>query len=60
MEHLITVLLREITFEGVEAEGIDFDVSYIIETDNMGRFDIGLNAAKYTKYISQRFADSPK
>lgn len=47
-------------FEGVEAEGIDFDVSYIIETDNMGRFDIGLNAAKYTKYISQRFSDSPK
>ena len=54
------ISLQMNNYEGVEAEGIDFDVSYIIQTENMGRFDIGLNAAKYTKYISQAYESSPK
>ena len=35
-------------------EGIDFDLNYVMDTDNMGRFDMGLNMAKITKYVFQR------
>ena len=47
-------------YAGVEAEGIDFNLSYVIDTENLGRFDMGIDAAKYTKYIYQRFEYEPK
>ena len=54
------VSLQYNNFAGVEAEGLDLDISYIIDTDNAGRFDIGLSAAKYTKYVVQTYESSPK
>ena len=50
------VSLTSNNYKGVEMEGIDMDINYVMDTDNMGRFDMGLNAAKITKYIFQRFA----
>ncbi len=50
------VSLTSNNYKGVEMEGIDVDVNYVMETDNMGRFDMGVNAAKITKYVYQRFA----
>ena len=50
------VSLTSNNYKGVEMEGIDFDINYVMDTDNMGRFDMGLNAAKITKYVYQRFA----
>ena len=50
------VSLTSNNYEGVEMEGLDFDLNYVMDTDNMGRFDMGLNAAKITKYVYQRFA----
>ena len=47
-------------FAGVEAEGLDLDMTYIIDTENAGRFDMGISAAKYTKYIVQTYPESPK
>ncbi len=47
-------------FAGVESEGLDMNISYILDTENLGRFDFGLDAAKYTKYIVQAFPESPK
>ena len=41
-------------------EGLDFDLNYVMDTDNMGRFDMGLVAAKITKYVDQRFASDAK
>ena len=40
------VSLQYNNYNGVEAEGIDLDVNYVMDTDNMGRFDMGLNGAK--------------
>ena len=54
------VSLQYNNFNGVEAEGIDFDVSYTLDTDSMGRFDFAINAAKYTKYIVQAYEDSAR
>ena len=53
------ISLQYNNFAGVEAEGLDFDISYVIDTENMGRFDMGINAAKYTKYIVQTYPESP-
>ena len=53
------VSLTSNNYEGVEMEGLDFDLNYVMDTDNMGRFDMGLNAAKITKYVYQRFASDP-
>ena len=53
------VSLTSNNYKGVEMEGIDFDINYVMDTDNMGRFDMGINAAKITKYIFQRFASDP-
>ena len=50
------VSLTSNNYKGVTMEGIDFDINYVMDTDNMGRFDMGVNAAKITKYIYQRFA----
>ncbi len=54
------VSLTSNNYEGVEMEGLDFDLNYVMDTDNMGRFDMGLNAAKITKYVYQRFASDAK
>ena len=35
-------------------------MTYVIDTENAGRFDIGVSAAKYTKYIVQTYPESPK
>ena len=53
------VSLTSNNYKGVEMEGIDMDINYVMDTDNMGRFDMGLNAAKITKYVYQRFASDP-
>ena len=53
------VSLTSNNYEGVEMEGIDFDLNYVMDTDNMGRFDMGLNMAKITKYVFQRFSSDP-
>ena len=47
-------------FAGVESEGLDINISYILDTEKMGRFDFGLEAAKYTKYIVQSYPESPE
>jgi len=47
-------------FVGVESEGLDINISYILDTEKMGRFDFGLDAAKYTKYIVKSFPESPE
>jgi outer membrane receptor protein involved in Fe transport len=54
------ISLQVNNFAGVEAEGLDFDVSYILDTENAGRFDIGISGAKYTKYIVQSYPESPR
>jgi|APSaa5957512535_1039671.scaffolds.fasta_scaffold08339_1 iron complex outermembrane receptor protein len=54
------VSLQYNNFAGVEAEGLDIDITYIIDTDNMGRFDVGLSGAKYLKYIVQTYPESPR
>ena len=46
-------------YSGVEAEGLDLNISYVINTENLGRFDMGIDAAKYTKYIFRRFSYEP-
>ncbi|MFL2560762.1 MAG: TonB-dependent receptor, partial [Gammaproteobacteria bacterium] len=53
------ISLQVNNFAGVESEGLDFDITYVIDTESMGRFDIGLEAAKYTKYIVQSYPESP-
>lgn len=50
------ISLTSNNYKGVTMEGLDIDVNYVLDTDNMGRFDMGVNAAKITKYIYQRFA----
>tara|TARA_B100000929_G_scaffold116187_1_gene92141 strand:- start:1496 stop:4234 length:2739 start_codon:yes stop_codon:yes gene_type:complete len=54
------ISLQVNNFAGVEAEGLDFDLTYIIDTENAGRFDIGISGAKYTKYIVQSYPESPR
>jgi outer membrane receptor protein involved in Fe transport len=54
------ISLQYNNFAGVEAEGLDLDMTYIIDTENAGRFDMGISAAKYTKYIVQTYPESPK
>ncbi|MGB0658093.1 MAG: TonB-dependent receptor, partial [Gammaproteobacteria bacterium] len=54
------VSLTSNNYQGVEMEGVDLDINYVMDTDNMGRFDMGLNAAKITKYIYQRFASDAR
>ncbi len=54
------ISLQANNFAGVEAEGIDFNISYIIDTENFGRFDFGIDGAKYTKYIVQAYPESPR
>ena len=52
------VSLQQNNFNGVEAEGIDFDVNYVLDTDNAGRFEFGVNGAKYVKYVITPYEDS--
>jgi len=54
------ISLQVNNFAGVESEGIDFNISYIIDTEKLGRFDIGVDGAKYTKYIVQSYPESPR
>jgi iron complex outermembrane receptor protein len=54
------ISLQVQNFAGVEAEGLDFDLTYILDTENAGRFDIGISGAKYTKYIVQAYPESPR
>ena len=54
------ISLQVQNFAGVESEGLDFDLTYILNTENAGRFDIGLAGAKYTKYIVQAYPESPR
>jgi outer membrane receptor protein involved in Fe transport len=54
------VSLQYNNFAGVEAEGLDFEITYNIDTENAGTFEIGVIAAKYTKYIVQTYESSPK
>ena len=54
------ISLQYNNFEGVEAEGLDFDLTYVLDTEKAGRFDMGISAAKYTKYIVQAYPESPK
>ena len=54
------ISLQVQNFAGVEAEGLDFDLTYILDTEHAGRFDIGISGAKYTKYIVQAYPESPR
>ena len=54
------ISLQVNNFAGVESEGLDINISYILDTEKMGRFDFGLEAAKYTKYIVQSYPESPE
>ena len=54
------ISLQVNNFAGVESEGLDFDISYVLDTETMGRFSFGLEAAKYTKYIVQSYPESPR
>ena len=53
------ISLQVNNFAGVESEGIDFNMTYVLDTEKFGRFDFGLEAAKYTKYIVQSYPESP-
>ena len=52
------ISLQVNNFAGVESEGLDFNVSYVLDTEKFGRFDFGLEAAKYTKYIVKAYPES--
>jgi iron complex outermembrane receptor protein len=54
------ISLQVNNFAGVESEGLDFNISYVLDTEKFGRFDFGLEAAKYTKYIVQSYPESPR
>ncbi|MCS5611583.1 MAG: TonB-dependent receptor, partial [Candidatus Poribacteria bacterium] len=54
------ISLQVNNFAGVESEGLDFNITYVLDTEKFGRFDFGLEAAKYTKYIVQAYPESPK
>ena len=54
------ISLQYNNFAGVEAEGLDFEINYNIDTENAGTFELGIIAAKYTKYIVQTYPESPK
>ena len=54
------VSLQYNNFNLVDVSGVDFDVNYVLNTDNAGRFEFGLNLAKYTKYVVQTYEDSPR
>jgi len=56
---VLEVGLRYGNYSGVEAEGLDLNISYVINTENFGRFDMGVDAAKYTKYIFRKFSYEP-
>ncbi len=50
------VSLTSNNYKGVTMEGLDVDINYVLDTDNAGRFDMGVNYAQITKYVYQRFA----
>jgi outer membrane receptor protein involved in Fe transport len=52
------ISLQVNNFAGVESEGLDFNISYVLDTEKFGRFDFGLEAAKYTKYIVKAYPES--
>ncbi len=52
------ISLQVNNFAGVESEGLDLNISYVLDTEKFGRFDFGLEAAKYTKYIVKAYPES--